>query len=616
MGRLTDLRKTLETRYTLESLEVLCADIDVPWESLSGDTLPRRALSLLHYLDKQNRLPDLIVQAQKDFPDAQWTLPPPPKPGEADDEDDLPDGGVNVRVGDVSGGGQVNIGGVAQVNAARNTGNVAVGSRNVIQIGSLNVPRWLVIAVPVLIVAGLIIAGLGTARVFTVTEPTPTPIIGPARMSGTFNIAVTQFPEADIDGRQTQTADGDRVSQWVFDSLQDALKETSAAQIWHDSLPQVEKGATIGIITGTTPAERQDAAKALAERIGAHLVIYGNLRKSGNQAELEPEFYISTAAASIKRESEAEDVVGSNRLGAPIGIQLPLKGDIGLGVGASLESRAVFVRGLLFDLIGLHDDALEDFRRIQGKWTSDDERALLNFFLGREALFIFRNEDKAKAVFGSSGAALDEAERSFIASIQGNPNYALGNWGLGTTLLRRAEIALRAETIPTQTAELLDQAISRYETAIQSTPAAEQPLLVGKMKTSLANAHSLKGQLELVEGRFPEAEALFKTALAEVDEATALIGASQPRHTAIAHWVRGATLLRQGIMQKFELQDPTTGQPTLERAKAEFEACLNTFDDPQGKTVLDQTLKDFHVNNCKPDLDQAVNAIELTEVTP
>jgi tetratricopeptide (TPR) repeat protein len=614
MGRLTDLRKTLETRYTLESLEVLCADIDVPWESLSGDTLPKRALSLLRYLDKQNRLPDLIVQAQKDFPDAQWTLPPPLIPGEADSDDDLPDGGVNVRVGDVGGSGQVNIGGVAQVK--NNTGNVAVGSRNVIQIGSLNVPRWLVIAVPVLIVAGLIIAGLGTARVFTVTQPTPTPVIGPARMSGTFNIAVAQFPETDIDGRQTQTADGDRVSQWVFDSLNAALKETSAAQLWHDSLPLAEKGATIGIITGTTPAERQDAAKDLADRIGAHLVIYGNLKKSGNQAELEPEFYIATAATSLQRESEAEDIVGSNRLGAPVGIQLPLKGDIGLGVGASLESRATFVRGLLFDLIGLHDNALKDFQSIQGKWTTDDERALLNFFLGREALFIFRNDDKAKAAFGTPEAALDEAERSFTASIQGSPDYALGNWGLGTTLLRRAEIALRAETIPTQTAALLDQAIGRYETAIQNTPAAEQPLLVGKMKTSLANAHSLKGQLELVEGRFPEAEALFKTALAEVDEAFALIGATQPRHTAIAHWVRGATLLRQGVMQKFELQDPATGQPTLEKAKAEFEACLNTFDDPQGKRVLDQTLNDFHTNNCKPDLEHAVNAIALTEVTP
>jgi len=435
-------------------------------------------------------------------------------------------------------------------------------------------------------------------------------------MSGTFNIAVAQFPETDIDGRQTQTDDGNRVGQWVFDSLNAALKETSAAQLWHDSLPLAEKGAPIGIITGTTPAERQDAAKDLADRIGAHLVIYGNLKKSGNQAELEPEFYIATAATSLQRESEAEDIVGSNRLGAPVGIQLPLKGDIGLGVGASLESRAIFVRGLLFDLIGLHDNALKDFQSIQGKWTTDDERALLNFFLGREALFIFRNDDKARAVFGSPETALNEAERSFTAAIQGNPNYALGNWGLGTALLRRAEIALRAETIPTQTAELLDQAIARYETAVQNTPAAEQPLLLGKMKTSLANAHSLKGQLELVEGRFPEAEALFKTALAEVDEAAALIGASQPRHTAIAHWVRGATLLRQGIMHKFELQDPATGQPTLEKAKAEFEACLNTFDDPQGKRVLDQTLNDFHTNNCAPDLDQAVSAIELTEVTP
>ncbi len=616
MGRLTSLHDSLVASYTLDELAVLCGSLDIPFEHLSGETLPTRAWSLLQHADRRSKLPELVAQCAKDFPNRDWQVPPPRQPGEPDD-DEPPAGGVQVKVEGVS--GAVNIGGIAEVR--NNTGQVAVGSKNVIQIGSLNVPRWLAVALPLLLVAVLVVAGVGTAGVLSVTVPTPTPVIGPTRMSGAFNIAVAQIPETDIDGRQTRTADGDRVSEWVFNSLRTALKDTPAAQIWHDSLPLAEKGAVIGIITGTTPAERQESARVLAEHIGAHLVIYGDLKKSGNMAELEPEFYVATAAASLKRESEAEDIVGSNRLGAPVGIPLPLKGDIGLGVSASLESRAIFVRGLLFDLIGLHDKALEDFRRIRGTWTRDDERAVLNFFLGREALFLLRNLDKAQALFGSTAQALEDARAGFDAATKLSPTLPLGFWGLGTALLKRAEPVITSDTVDVAGSEFaaaeadLAQAIEAYTTALTKINAERQPALVGKIRTSLANAHRLAGFADLVKvdqdpTNAAEADAHFVEALALVNSAFPLIDVRDARSMANAFFVRGVTHFNMGLARRLLAEDAAGGNTLLEKAKADFEACLQQFDDPQGKLVLDQTLKDYRETNCAPALADVIEALK------
>lgn len=619
MGRLTPLHQNLIASYTLDELRVLCGTLDIPFEHLRGETLPARAWSLLHYADRRGKLADLVAQCAQDFPHLTWEMPPPPQPGEPDEpgEDEAGSAGVRISVG--SAGGPVSIGEVTHVNAAGNTGQVAVGSRNVIQIGALNVPRWLVIAVPLLIVAGLVVAGIGTARILGVTAPTPTPVVGPLRMSGAFNIAVAAFPETDIDGRQTRTADGDRVSQWVFDSLRTALKDTGAAQVWHDSLPLAEKGTPIGIVTGTTSLERQEAAKALAERIGAHLVLYGNLRRSDDTYALEPEFYIATAAASLKRESEAEDIVGSNRLGAPVSIPSPLKADIGLGVSASLESRAVFVRGLLFDLIGLHDNALQDFRRIRGAWTGAEERAVLSFFLGREALFLLRNAEKAQAIFGSEQNALDEAEASFTTATRLNPNQPLGFWGLGTTLLKRAEPVIDAAEIGSTafiSAEAqLAEAMAAYTTALTKVDTARQPALAAKIRLSLANAHRLAGYAESLKIDLGPEHA--ETARARFAEATALVNSALPlippgdgRTLANAFWVRGATQLIHGVVLKDILGDIPAGQAELEKARADFEACLQQFDDPEGRRVIDQTLKDYRDTKCTPDLATTIEALK------
>jgi tetratricopeptide (TPR) repeat protein len=266
----------------------------------------------------------------------------------------------------------------------------------------------------------------------------------------------------------------------------------------------------------------------------------------------------------------------------------------------------------MYDLVGLHDKALEDFRAIAPVWAEDtgQGKETLDFFLGREAVFLNRNEAKAAALFGSPQGALDEAERSFRASIAANPNYALGNWGLGSTLIKRVEPQIDAGEVTTAALATLDQAISHYETALANVPATDSPLLTGKIQTSLANAYRLQGAARLFDGQLDDADALFTKAVREADAANRLIGGDQARAQATLHWVRGTALLNQGVLRKFERGDEAAGQPLLERAKAEFEACLSTFDDPERRTVIDQTLKDYQRNNCQPNLDVATQLIE------
>lgn len=603
MGRLTPLLQNLSQSYTLEGLEVLSGTLDIPWDFLSGDTLPKRALSLLKYADKHGKMTDLVAQGRKDFGHLDWQVPPQPQPGDAADIDD--DAGVAIHIGDTS--GTVNIGNVA--NVKNNSGNVAVGNRNVIQIGSLNVPRWLVIALPLLLVAGIAVTLAGTARVFTITQPTPTPVVGSQRMTGAFNVAVAQFAGRDAAGKQTIQPLSGELSQWVYASLKEQLKDMDA-QVWHDSLPLAEKGRAIGIITGTTPAERWVTAQKLADEINAQIIVYGDLGQTTDSATFAPEIFVASSAFSPTLEAEASEVAGQHRMGTPVEVPLPPSAETRLQVANQLKSRALFVRGLIYDLSGSHDLALEDFQAAKRTWQEEPGKGkeALDFFLGREALFLLRKPDKALAAFGSEANALDAAEAGFRAAIDANPPYPLGNWGLGTVLLKRVEPIvdkgeLSAEEYVTVTAAL-DQALILYDTALNSVDAQAQPALAAKIRLSKANALRLYGLAGLLKPDPAVAEQRLNAALDELDIATPALQTEPARTRANIQWVRGTTRFYQAVLLD-DQGKAEASKAALQSAKQDLAACVELGNDPANK--FDKTLIDYVSTNCGPNLER-VNA--------
>ena len=86
MGRLSDLHQELTQAYNAEEFKGLCFDLDVPYDSLTGDTLPTRVAALLRYLDARDRLPELVTKVSQDFPKQTWQLPSPREASTSPDE--------------------------------------------------------------------------------------------------------------------------------------------------------------------------------------------------------------------------------------------------------------------------------------------------------------------------------------------------------------------------------------------------------------------------------------------------------------------------------------------------------------------------------------------------
>lgn len=64
------LRQALINGFNLEELSLLCADLEVDSEELSGNSKSARVLSLLQYLQRRNRLDELAALVQQQRPDS------------------------------------------------------------------------------------------------------------------------------------------------------------------------------------------------------------------------------------------------------------------------------------------------------------------------------------------------------------------------------------------------------------------------------------------------------------------------------------------------------------------------------------------------------------------
>lgn len=158
---------------------------------------------------------------------------------------------------------------------------VAVG-KNIIQIGNLVIPVRLLLTLLFPLIP--ILTALFWSR--------------PTEMTGSFNVAVAEFGQISPMGQVEPSASGQRLSEWIFKTLRDEYKSLPTVQIWHDNLDLTDKRVTIGLMRGNTPEERSKAAAALAQKINAHVVIYGNLDSNYNSAGFIPEFYVANRANS------------------------------------------------------------------------------------------------------------------------------------------------------------------------------------------------------------------------------------------------------------------------------------------------------------------------------
>ncbi|MAT99471.1 MAG: hypothetical protein CL608_20205 [Anaerolineaceae bacterium] len=69
------LRRQITNLFSLEELRVLCLDVGVRYDALSGDTIDTKAASLLAYAERRGQLNKLMAALQQERPHVKWPIP-------------------------------------------------------------------------------------------------------------------------------------------------------------------------------------------------------------------------------------------------------------------------------------------------------------------------------------------------------------------------------------------------------------------------------------------------------------------------------------------------------------------------------------------------------------
>jgi hypothetical protein len=453
---------------------------------------------------------------------------------------------------------------------------VVVG-KNVVQIGTLIVPARLAIVLVVLLV-GLVAGSAVLAWNLWV----------PDRMTGLFNIAVAEFGQVDSQGQVRPSPRGQLISQRLFDgltiefdNLPFKVRQDLQPQLWHDSLGLTRKRARIGFVPGATREARAEAARQLARRINAHVVIYGNLPADDSGAGFVPEVYVSPGAGI---DAEADKLVGVYQPTGAIPVQLLDKANdpvVGRSITIRLNSWtnefSLFTIGLMYDLLGYPGRALPVLQQAKDEIASTGEEGneVLWFFIGREAMWLKRDE---------------EAQPAFEQALRLNPNYARARLGLGDIHLNKAYSQSSAERIQ---APDLEQAIAEYQRALETA----EPSVKVEALYSLGIVYRLKGETQLNLADYPAADSASVTAIKYLsDTLDALKNTEQYRLMAQTYLSLGETYEDQGHAQL--RQNNKEGSRTLfEKALASYSQCIQQ----QAASPADLILTDQIIGKlCKP----------------
>ncbi len=496
--------------------------------------------------------------------------------------------------------GGVNIGGQAHVEANEIIGgdkievgagatNVAIKSRYVwqisVRIGPSVIPLWLLVSfVLVLMITAAVAWYLYVPAAF---QP------------GQSGILIAEFGQEDAQGNIQSSEDGKRLSEWMYRRLQQelgSLPDGAGITVWQDSMTPLEKRTTIGIIRDAAAAEQ------IARTTHAHIVIYGNLKANQNPASFVPSFHVALF------KGEADELVGSQTLGSPLTLQLPL--DFGdPRVNTFLQDRLQprtdallwFATGLTQDLVGDYAKAYQTFKDAEKRFDGLDPqqgKQVLYYFIGREALAIDWHDDPAQ-IFPSSQAALDEAEKAFHTSLDADANYARAYFGLGQVALQRAQrLRLANASSPAeikQQDDLIHQAITLYMQAIDLSAQSPGSQIEIKARASLGSCYFLLGQLGLQVNDPTKAIENFKQAGDQLTQVLPKLGPDEYRFLAQIYQVRGTVWYEFGHALLIQ-GDKDNARVQFQNAVADYQKCSQEAD----LFPYDSVLQSLRQDNCKP----------------
>jgi tetratricopeptide (TPR) repeat protein len=575
----TQLSRKLDQTFGEDELRTLCFDLGLDYENIPGDTRQAHARELVRQVERLGRVPDLLAQCKTQRPNVDWAVTwTHESPVELnDDPTHQVIGADSITVHDV--GGNVNI------------------NKRIIQIGRLEVPRGLAWMLLALVAAGVVGIVLIATRVLA---PEPR---GPTKMSGTFNIAVAQFPQANEQGELKPSPVGEQLSAGVFDALKnqrERYKEVNpdaVVWIWQDSLPKVEKGVSIGYLGDTVTAQDKSVIDT-TQAISANLMIYGYLQPQGGFV---PEFYVPPTFRG------SSELMGRYRLG-----DQPVPTNQGK-TSEELTTRAnamfLLAMGLAYEDQGEQAKALDVFRQAEQKlkqWSGKAQgKEILFFFIGQSSLFLAQQKGLSAAEAYSKTV---EAEDAFSKSLSINPDFIRARIGLGSVFLVRVQQQMIAGVVDDAIlTPLLSQMGAAYQEAERLAPQSTDRIWAqGVMPLALGQGFFVQGLAQVRRGLLADAERTFEAASQRMVTGRAVL--EEERAFRLLAQIYQSVGSAQAEKAKAQVKQNKTDEAksSYSNAMTAFEACI-----AQGKNQsTDKTLADQIVQTCVDYKAKAAQALQ------
>lgn len=250
-----------------------------------------------------------------------------------------------------------------------------------------------------------------------------------------FNVAVAEFNGRDENGRWGRSADGKTLAMDIFTRLEAEKAALGSAGFELRTLPLVCP------LPAGEPAEREAAARELAEKLKADILIYGVVEETSEKsAWFTPQFYINTVGFE-----QGEEVIGPHKLGDPLELPVPINPDevrAGGYLGLNVRDAALvqIVSGLVSYALDNQDDAIlhftqaKDLKELRDRWGKDFIYLMLGNAYGQKSARLLELPDYQTYV-----ELVNLAIASYSESLRINQDYARAQIGLAETTRRLAQ---------------------------------------------------------------------------------------------------------------------------------------------------------------------------------
>jgi tetratricopeptide (TPR) repeat protein len=324
----------------------------------------------------------------------------------------------------------------------------------------------------------------------------------PAQMDGFFNIAVAQLKQTGENGKSANAPFPNEaaVRNSVFQSLQGEVKDNANVLVWTDGAELQAEHVTIGAVGGANPDERAQSAQAMAERLQADMILYGQVDESSGKPTLQISFWLASDQGY-----GLDDLQGNFELGEPIPLAMPLDPSAQEEINSQASATAWIALGLTEARLGHSLESLEAFLEAEKYLPESD---MVQFFIGREYLFLVDRE----AVLEFAREPFEQkAELAFRRAIELNPNNIRAYTGMGGVYYKRARRLVPEITPETaqpggdsqaasQAKGLVEQAIYAYQEALDiknpdesNSSLEDQVVLLALGNAYLAQAYEYLG---------------------------------------------------------------------------------------------------------------------------